>query len=306
MSRFNVTLIIPTVGRRELLEQLLVSIRLQTVMPREVLIVNGGSDDLGSLTNKCSDIPVRCINSRPPSLTRQRNAGIAVVDPESDFIGFLDDDIILQPYTLKAMLDFWEQADSAVGGASFNIISDSFKPATLFERLFQVNALESGRVLKSGFNTKICSIEETKQADWLLGGATVWKKAVIEAFRFDEWFSGYAHCEDVEYSYRVGKKYRLMVVKEARVLHLSEPRVQISQEYNLGKMHVVNRLYFVTLNPDLSRLLCYWACFGLLINNISKGIFRLDMRYIKRAAGNFSGLALSFAGKTQRIQVRLK
>ena len=36
---------------------------------------------------------------------------------------------------------------------------------------------------------------------------------MVEEFKFDEWFTGNAFCDDVDYSYRVGKKYKLMVVK---------------------------------------------------------------------------------------------
>jgi GT2 family glycosyltransferase len=306
MRQFNLTLIVPTIGRRELLTNLFESIRLQSIRPKEIVVVNGGQASLEGLAGNYPDLSIRCIDSRPPSLTRQRNLGISAVSPGSDFVGFLDDDIVLEKGALEAMAAFWDKADKFVGGVSFNMVSKGFRPATLFERIFQVNAKERGIVLKSGFNSQLCSTEETRQVSWLMGGATIWRKSVVDEYKFNEWFAGYAHCEDVEYSYRVGKRYRLMVLKDARILHFSKPDADMQHEYHLGKMHVVNRIYFVALNHDLSLILCYWACLGLCINNIVKWIARLDIRYLKRAGGNIAGLFLSLAGKARPIKEVVK
>lgn len=307
MSLFNATIIVPTVGRPKPLAQLLASIRIQSVRPREVILINGGEKDLKGFENEYADLMLRCVDGRPPSLTRQRNIGLAAASPAADFVCFFDDDIVLEESALEAMAAFWDGAGRNVGGASFNIVSEGFQKATLFESIFLVNARERGRVLKSGFNSVPCSVDITKQVEWLIGGATVWRKAVVDVHRFDEWFAGYAHCEDVEYSYRVGKEYGLWVVKEARVRHFSVPKAAtLDREYDLGKMHVVNRIRFVARNPELSVPLCYWACVGLFLNNIAKWLVRHDKRHLNRAHGNLAGLALAVAGKSRPVGNRVK
>src|SRR4030042_1448614 len=129
----------------------------------------------------------------------------------------------------------------------------------------------------------------------------VWRKKVFNEFTFDEWFSGYGHCEDLDFSYRVGKKYKMFIVAEARARHLSE-RLSNTEDRKfslaLGKMQVLNRLYLAKKNRDFLLPLSYWSCFGVLLHNIIKGLSSGNTRYAIRAKGNIAGFISSlYAGK---------
>lgn len=57
-----------------------------------------------------------------------------------------------------------------------------------------------------------------------------------------------------------------------------------------GKKEVLNRLYFVSKNPELSRPLC---CFALSVRaamSLFLGLARCEFGYFKRVAGNVAGL----------------
>ena len=155
-----------------------------------------------------------------------------------------------------------------------------------------VNSRKPGRIMRSGFQSKLCSLEKDTEVEWLVGCAMMYRKTIFNEFKFDENFAGYARYEDVDFSYRVGKKYMMFVMAKAKVKHLTRLE-DIDFSSDLGKMEVLNRLYFVRKNTNLSIPLCYWSLFGLFLNNALKGMFYRDGRYIKRANGNLSGFAHS-------------
>lgn len=291
MQQEKLAVIIPTKDRPKEIVRLLESMIIQAIKPAQVVIVDGGTRPIKEVLERFG-LSISYARKIPASLTAQRNVGIKMVVDEATLVAFLDDDIVLEKDSLQKMINFWEKAPSSVGGVSFNNMSDVFKKANLIERLFLVNAPRPGRILRSGFQSRLCSLNETTPVEWLVGCAMVYRKSIFNEFTFDEHFSGYARYEDVDFSYRVSKKYKLFVVGDAKVRHLNSIE-EIGFSFELGKMEVLNRLYFTGKNPNLSILLCYWALFGLFLNNVIKGISFMDRRYIKRAGGNLMGFLSS-------------
>lgn len=286
----RLALIVATKDRPDEVHRFLRSVLAQDLKPVQVIIVDGGSNPLTGITEEFPELNINYIRKTPASLTAQRNAGIKALAEDAAIAVFFDDDIVLEEGALRNMAGFFRSASQDVGGASFNITTDRYKKPTLLERIFVVNADSPGRILRSGFQSKLCSLNETTPVQWLVGCAMAYKKNVFRDFSFDEYFSGYARYEDVDFSYRVGKRYKLFVVADAKVQHLNSLEL-LGFSFSLGRMEVVNRLYFTRKNPELSVPLCYWALFGLLMNNIVKGVALADKRYINRARGNIAGLS---------------
>lgn len=288
MNKERLAIIIATKDRPQEITRLLKNISEQEVGPVQVIVVDGGREPVEERINKFRPLPVDYIRKIPASLTIQRNTAIRHLRDEATIVAFLDDDIIFERGSLKNMMKFWEEAQEDTGGASFNNMSDRYNKPGLLQKLFFVNADMPGRILKSGFQSKICSLDKTIQVEWLVGCAMTYRKKVFNEFMFDEWFSGYARYEDVDFSYRVGKKYKLFVVADAKVRHLNTLE-DVTFSFTLGRMEVINRLYFTGKHKDLSVILCYWALFGLFTNNMVKGILFMNRRYINRARGNLKG-----------------
>jgi GT2 family glycosyltransferase len=292
MDRHSLTIIIPTKDRPDEVRRLLSSIIAQDYVPLQIIIVDGGQREVAGIPKEFPSLKIDHIRVLPPSLTAQRNAGIRAVSHESEVVIFFDDDVVLADGALRKMVSFLAGSPAEVGGAGFNLTNETYRRPSVFEILFMVNADVPCMVLRSGFQSRISCLENTSRVDWLPGCAMAWKKDVFRDFMFDERFSGYARYEEVDFSYRVGKRYDLYIVAEAKAQHLS--RVEDTGfSYSLGKMEVVNRLYFVRKNPDLSAALCFWALTGMLANNIIKGVFLLQKRYLERARGNLAGLLSS-------------
>lgn len=285
--REKVSFIIPTKDRPEELKNLLLTIKKQSYKPQQIIIVDAGCREIADLIT-IDEVSIDYVKVGFASLARQRNKGLEYVLPGITLIGFLDDDIEMQDNAIEEMLKFWQGAPDNLGGAIFNVITDKTPRFWWLKVFFLTGARRLGVVLRSGYNTKICPTERNISTQWLLGGVTVWKREVLERFKFDEWFQGYGLFEDFEYSYRVGKFYRLAVVSKARVKH-HYLGIRRKDNYLFGKMEMINRYYIVKKNTELSILLFYWACFGQLLENLFRTLLEKKGGYLVRAAGNLQG-----------------
>ena len=290
MIRNNLAIIIATKDRPQELRRLLESIETQQAKPSQVIIVDGGDCSLGDVIGSYSDLGIDYLNVIPPSLTKQRNAGIRAIRDDISIAAFFDDDITLEKDSLTNMMKFWENASPDTAGACFNNMSEPFKKPGLGERIFLVNSCTPGRITRSGFQSIPCAVDNTMQVDWLIGCAMVYRKSIFREFIFDEWFYGYARYEDVDFSYRVGRKYKMFVVSDAKIKHFVKLE-KIESSFALARMEVINRMYFVKKNHDLSPVLCCWSMFGILVNNVIKSLFGKGARFKFRARGSFSGFA---------------
>jgi GT2 family glycosyltransferase len=287
------------------LQRLLSSMECQSVLPDEVIIVDGSAEPIDRVLKDFSKLNLKYVRVVPPSLSRQRNAGLAEVSCGISLVGFLDDDLVMEPGSIDSMLRFWDRSRDHVGGASFNISNSRPPRALLIKSLFRMDSFRRGAVMSSGYEASIPPVVKDTYVDWLSGAATVWRREVVEEFKYDEWFQGYSYFEDVDYSYRVGRKYRLVVLANARVEHMSRP-VKADRNYEMGKCQVINRRYFLQKHRHMSAALFYWATLGLMIANIGEGILLKNPRLFTRTWGNIVGLFQCSFGRLQQINTHLK
>ncbi|MDE2223073.1 MAG: glycosyltransferase family 2 protein [Candidatus Omnitrophica bacterium] len=288
---FRLACIIATKDRPFELSRLLNSIKEQDLPIHEIIIVDAGEASSFSLNAKAAaecSFKIKHLKASRACLPAQRNQGLSAVAADAPWICFLDDDIVLHKGAFGAMAAFWKDAPEDIAGAVFNIMNEKRPTAGVFlKKFFYTGSWERGIVLPSGYNTLMCPSEETRQVQWLFGGATVWRRKVFEEFLFDDWFEKTGLCEDLDFSWRVGKKFRLFVVAGAKVDHLTGT---IARRRNVwfGISQIKNRYYFVSKN-NLSKALCWWAGLGQLLENIMLGILSFNFHYFLRAWGNFVG-----------------
>ena len=292
----KLAIVIPTIGRYDDLRRMLKSVAAQTRLPEQVLIVGEGEGN----TQVASEFPqlnARFISLPGSSICDARNAGARAALPDVDLIGFFDDDIVLEPQTFEALLDFWDAAPGDLGGVGCNLVNFTPVQAGRLKSLRLTSRLglygtAKGVVMPSGFHTLTLGIEQDTWVRWLPSWAVVYSRKVLAEFGWDEWFESYSYLEDLDLSYRVSKKYRLAMVAGARFHHYPSS-IGRPNWYLFGKKEVLNRLYFVSKHPELSRPLCCLALSIRAAMSIGMGLGRRDFGYFKRVAGNFSGFLLA-------------
>jgi glycosyltransferase involved in cell wall biosynthesis/GT2 family glycosyltransferase len=289
--------VVATKDRPDELGRLWESLLAQSRPPDEVVIVDASARPSPPAGAGGGRPALRFIRSSVASAARQRNLGLEALGPDTDLVGFLDDDAVLEPGAVEAMLRFWAQAGPEVAGAAFNMANHppldhpGLKRTALAARL-GLYSRRGGAVTASGFQTMIGPVDADVWIDWLPSGASVWRREVFSRHRFDEWFEGYSYLEDLDFSYRVGKTGRLAVVSSARYRHLPAAGGR-GGGYEFGVREVLNRVRFVGKNPELSPAKCRAALVARLLMSIAAGIEELQPDHLRRAWGNAVGLARS-------------
>lgn len=290
MTPVSIAYVVPTKDRPDDLRKLLQSLRAQTAQAAQIVIVDGSETPVERLLDDYPELPLTYVRVFPPSLARQRNAGMAAMQPGIAVAGYLDDDLELDPVATERMQAFWAATGPETGGAAFTIVNQPTRGrlGALISDFFLLNGPAQGKVLRSGFGTSILARDRTERTDWLYGGATLWRREVIAAFQYDEWYIGHGYLEDLDYSHRVAQKHPLFVVAEARCWHWPKS-VRIEQNYALGRQQVLNRIYFTRKFTHFSRPAFLWAMFGQSVRNLLEPLQTRDRAGWIRFRGNLRG-----------------
>jgi glycosyltransferase involved in cell wall biosynthesis len=303
----RIAFVIPTKDRPDDLRKMLASLAQQTRRPDQVIVVDGSDPEVRRVVHEAHALDVEYVREFPPSLARQRNAGMARVRDDITLAGYLDDDIVLEPEAVQRMLDFWEGVGPDIGGAAFTITNNPPPGALNLKQFFAIDHAQPGRVLRSGFASTITPQPTDVEVEWLYGGATVWRRDVIARFPYDEWFIGTGFMEDIDFSYTVREHYRLFVVSQARLAHYSRP-VRTDRQRLLGKWQVVNRMHVVRKHRarGLSSAAAWRASAGLFFLNMAAGIVRRKRDPLNRALGNAAGMLSELLGRREQLGGHLK
>jgi GT2 family glycosyltransferase len=203
-----------------------------------------------------------------PSLTLQRNQGVAYA--EGDVIFFFDDDVVLPKQYIESLLRRFQTHPSYGGGmgAIANVDMEMKNLSDYWCRLFLLtHSGGNGRMQKSGLPAHSHGRKEFMEVE-VLSGAAAYRSYVFDDFAFDESLTGYAYMEDVDFSYRVSRQYKLFydpqVVLEHHHSPLARDKITANREMFLVNHHY---LFFKNIFPSCRWcVFCYiWAVFGLLV-----------------------------------------
>lgn len=302
-----IAFVVPTKDRPVDLRNMLQSLSGQTRLPDQLIVVDGSDPPIKHVVELFPNLSIDYVRVFPPSLAAQRNAGMRALRPEITLAGYLDDDVIVEPDAIEAMLDCWSDNDASLGGVSFQITNNPLPGGMWLKRIFLVDGPVQGQVLPSGCPTAFYPSHKHVDAQWLCGGATVWRRDVIDNTPYDEWFVGTGFMEDVDYSFSVGKDHRLMVCASARIAHYSHP-IRPDKYYLLGLWQVVNRMYIVRKHASrgLSLFAAWWANLGLIVLNLAGALRYLDASYWNRLKGNIAGILSEIKRERRQIGGHLK
>jgi glycosyltransferase involved in cell wall biosynthesis len=258
--------------RAQPLLNLLNSVRIQSVYPDEIIIVDGSTNDATQEVlenNQFRFLNYYKVDAFNRGLTKQRNFGIEKVNSEMNIVCFLDDDIVLESDYFENLIATYELFPDAlgVGGTIINestweFIDENYIPKItefyydcwkkkdgirfVIRKIFGLDSdklpgfmpdFSHGRSL--GFIPPTDKIYKVEQ---LMGGVSSFKKSVFSTFKFSTYFEGYGLYEDADFTLRVSKTGALYLNTKAKLNHYHDSSGRPNQ-YQYGKMVVRNGWY---------------------------------------------------------------
>ena len=287
----KISVIIPTYNRPNDLKEVLNCLQSQTIKPYEVIIVDDSdNDETQKLIEKFREtfekdnIKLKYIkNTKKKSLTVARNVGIENTSKETEFVLFLDDDVILpRDYLEKIIEILCEDSEivmvSAIDKIGYDLIkrdinNPSKKWIKIFENVF--NAFKTTSFILMTYIT-LARSEEIGVTEipvkYVSGCNFLIKKDVLEKYdlKFDENLSKYSYREDILFSSNVTRKVsnkKILLTNRTFVIHKQSP---IARDYEHRK-ELIWRQYAYTHFAILqsfslhARLALLWAIIGEMI-----------------------------------------
>lgn len=299
------TILVPTKDRPDKLKDLLESIANQEEACGRVIVVASGMSVEDVVMGFADRLDVEYHFSATSGQIKQRNLGIALLDEKTPLVCFIDDDIVVEPNALKKMVEFWNRSESDTAGVAFNIVDETPWFGSWWRRFFILGGEQCGQISKSGFNPPIWSIKEDIQTAWLPGGATAWRTDIVKKYPHHEVHAKWAPCEDLIFSYPIGKTYRLYVCAASHVRHarIQNPQKRMPNRY-YGRQEMMWRLYFVTLYDEFRVGWLIWSSFGLIANGMIQGIIAFDVARLELMLGRIEGLFQGLKALVEKKDLR--
>lgn len=279
-DRLSASVIIPTRDRPEDLRKCVQSLVEQTQLPEEIIVVDDGTLEPEPLIRMANAAGVRFLyipKEGPPGQARSRNIGVA--RSTGDIIFFFDDDVVLESDYLEATLRLYQaDTEGKVGGIGGVIVNDPhIGPArALAELLRGTPSWGHGKIFACGFNQlNYHAVRRVQPVQWLGGGVSSFRRTVLDEFRFAEHYQDYTLFEDAEHSYRVSKKFQLLITPDARLYHYPSPIRWYDPEGYASKQ-ITNLGYHFRRNMPqrlYNKLAFGWYIVAMLVTDIVRLVF---------------------------------
>ncbi len=303
----DVAFIIPTKDRPKKIRSLLESMEAQTLTPGRIIIIDGG-ESVEKVVKEFETLPVEHYMCNPPGQIRQRNMGIGLLDERTRLVGFLDDDIILEPEAFERMIAFWNSVEIETAGIGFNNISiDIPGNAGILSRLIPYSR-EPGKVLRSGLNTSFENVSGNIRTQWLGGGYTVWRQDILREFTQDVLNTRWATGEDLRFSYPIGKIHPLYVCASAKVRHehvYDQFPDKLVHRFR-GRKEALAIFYFVSSHQELSRSVCLFSLSLSAIGKLIIGLVSLNQGLARFSMGRAEGVLICLGSLLGLVDLRRK
>jgi len=251
-----ISVIIPTRNRASVLKKSLDTWATQGIYANEIIIIDGSDDDetkkiteqnFEGLTSKIIYLKATILGA-----AAQRNQGIAAAT--QPFLLFADDDVYLEDHCLERL---WNaiNSDESIGGVNAMITNQRYLPMGTYSST--VAGILYGKRLNSYAGKALIpgwgilpedrpDMPEIVPVEWLNLGATIYRKKALPSPVFDPYFAGYSLAEDLALSVTVGRNWKLMNVRTARIYHDSQPGSHKSNMFRMAEMDMMNRHYIMT------------------------------------------------------------
>jgi glycosyltransferase involved in cell wall biosynthesis len=263
-------ILIPTRNRPREVEKLLTSIQASTIKPFQVIVVSSGEEIFDVVEKFAPDLEITYIHSKISGQINQKKLGISAINPRAKWVVFTDDDLLVFPDTFeqafRCIYGFSGNSGRELSGIGFGLpVTSRFNKGGKFSRrvarLFGINDQPAGYVLRNGHATSYLEQQSAIETTWL-NGASMWRVDKTSSYGSHGISSSYAACEDLIFSYPVGKKNSLIYCPNAKL-----------------DFQVVEKTNFE--NPAIYIAALYWRYFFVLEHE-EFSIFRFNIAQLGR------------------------
>ncbi len=252
----RISVITPTFRRPREVIELLQNLCQQTLLPGEVIIVDGApykeAATEWAVNQIAYSLPFPCKYLRSEKGTAvQRNAGINKAS--GNLISLIDDDVRLEPDFLERITEiFTHDTQEEVGGIVGYRTNRHFKPSEVkrwqwYKRLNLLTIFKPGRYdFRTGYpiNANLQPpFSGIREIDFMTTACAVWRRRVFDSgLRFGLFFQDYGVLEDAHFSLRASRQWKLLQCGDARCIELHSPNGRVDSK-NIGYKCVVNYYY---------------------------------------------------------------
>jgi GT2 family glycosyltransferase len=234
----TISIVTPTYFRYKEVPGLLEALRQQTLLPHEVVLVDGAP--AGEMRTEewvkthAPDFPFTIQYLRKQGGTAiQRNYGMDAAT--GDFIFFFDDDVRPDTGFIKAIVDVFRlPGNEKVGGVTgFRtnkyFTADRVSRWRWYKKLKLLSVFEGGKYdYRNGYpinNNMVAPFTGTREVDFMTTACSAYRKEVFATgLRFDAFFVGYGILEDAHLSLSAKKQgWKLLQCGDATAVELSSP-----------------------------------------------------------------------------------
>lgn len=254
----KLAVIIATTGRAELLCRTAAHLARQSRQPDRVIVSAVSPADVAGLA-RSAGYPVEIVFAAR-GLPRQRNAGLRHLGGGADVVIFFDDDFVPANDYLEVLERQFATRPNLVG-ATARLIADGIKSCGI------------------SFDRAVAMVEAHRPAETigerplpaLYGCNLCIRLSAAEGIWFDEALPLYGWQEDVDFSYRLGRKGLLVHTNQLTGIHLGAKAGRTSGK-RLGYSQIANPIYLLRKGTIPRRLA--WQLMGRnLIANCARSIW---------------------------------
>jgi GT2 family glycosyltransferase len=267
-----VSLVICTYQRPNEIQQLLKTVAVQTVPPDEIIVVDGSLDTKTEIVICRSPEIIQNrliyfhVQENERGLTRQRNVGIK--HAKGDIIAFLDDDTVPRNEYFEEILACFQRHPDAVGVGGLITNETNWMPADkkkgnslgtfrwgewerrddfrwrLRKLLFLDSPLAPGWMPPFGHGrpSNYPPDGNDYQVEFVMGGASAWRRTIFDTCRFSIYFDGYGLYEDLDFCIRASRNGSIYLCTRAQLEHHHAPGGRPNL-FRYGKMVIRNGWY---------------------------------------------------------------
>lgn len=241
--------IVASIGRAELLAATIGHLSSQTRKPDSVLVVSVSPADVAGVPTQ-ADFPIEVIFAEM-GLPKQRNAGLRHVQGKADIIVFFDDDFVPSLTYLAELENLFETRPDVVG-ATGRVIADGIKtPGISFSAAVLLNAGDVSPPVAS-----------EREMPALYGCNLSARASATKDLWFDENLPLYGWQEDVDFSYQLGQRGKLLLTDRLAGVHMGAKSGRTSGR-RLGYSQIANPVYLLRKNTIPHRL-----AWRLMVRNV--------------------------------------